>query len=296
MKKVLVTGASGMLGSRIAEYIQQSATFEVYGVGRKNIIRKYKYCQLDLLDKDAVKEVLNELNPDTIIHCAANVNLNDCEVNKENANSLHIEATKTLASFKSGECKIIYISTDSVFDGVKGDYTETDQPSPLNYYALSKLMGEEKLAQVNPNFLVLRTNLYGFHKFEEGNSLFEWIYQNLSKQKNITGFTNIYFNPLYTGQISQIVFQFLDKKETGLFHLGCKEKITKYKFALMVAEEFGFEKSLIQSGSYEETTISLKRPKNTTLDYSKFMSHFHKEYSITEGIKNLKAEFFDKKN
>src|SRR3954447_24156995 len=165
MKKVLVTGASGMLGSRIAEYIQQSATFEVYGVGRKNIIRKYKYCQLDLLDKDAVKEVLNELNPDTIIHCAANVNLNDCEVNKENANSLHIEATKTLASFKSGECKIIYISTDSVFDGVKGDYTETDQPSPLNYYALSKLMGEEKLAQVNPNFLVLRTNLYGFHKF-----------------------------------------------------------------------------------------------------------------------------------
>jgi dTDP-4-dehydrorhamnose reductase len=295
MKKVLVTGASGMLGARIAEYIQQSATFEVYGVARKNIIGKYNYRQLDLLDKYVVKEVLNELNPDTIIHCAANVNLNDCEVNKENANSLHVEATETLASFKSGECKIIYISTDSVFDGVKGDYTETDQPSPLNYYALSKLMGEEKLAQINPNSLVLRTNLYGFHKFEEGNSLFEWIYQNLSKQKNITGFTNIYFNPLYTGQISQIVFQFLDKKETGLFHLGCKEKITKYQFALMVAEEFGFEKSLIQSGSYEETTIGLKRPKNTTLDYSKYMSHFNKEYSMTEGIKNLKADL-DKTN
>jgi dTDP-4-dehydrorhamnose reductase len=291
MQKILVTGAAGMLGYKVASYFFQNKDLEIYGTGRRNIQTPYNYLQGNLLIEKELDALLNKIQPDIIVHCAANVNLNDCEVNRAGAYQLHVETTKKLAAYNSEKCRFVYISTDSVYDGIKGNHSETDVTNPSNYYALTKLEGERAATSVNEHALILRTNIYGFNQNGNGNSLFEWIYKNLNAQKAITGFSDVYFNPLYTAQLAQLIMHFIDKNVNGVWNVGCKENVSKYEFALLIAEAFKFDKSLVKSGLINEMPAGLKRPKNTTLNIDKLKNAIENSYSIIDGINQLKTDF-----
>jgi dTDP-4-dehydrorhamnose reductase len=291
LKKVLVTGAAGMLGSSVAKYMEKSNEFKTFGTGRTSVEASSNYYVANLLDSDAVHELLDDLQPDVIVHCAANVNLNQCETDKEAADKIHVEATATLASYKPGICKLIYISTDSVFEGVKGDYTEEDATMPLNYYAASKLKGEEKAFALNKNTAIVRTNIYGYKKNGASNSLFEWLYKNLSNKNTVTGFTDTWFNPLYTIQLAEVIFGIAKTNITGIINAGCKEYISKYDFAKLVADVFGFDGELTRKGSIDAMPSELKRPKNTTLNTALLTGILGRCYYINDGIKMLKNDF-----
>lgn len=294
MQKVLITGAAGMLGSAIANRMLNDKNFKIYGTGRSNANTLYSYTKADLLNDEGLNQLINSTKPDIIIHCAANVNLNDCELNKPEANKIHVDVTKKLASYKPGKCRFIYISTDSVFDGKQGNYSEEDKTSPLNHYALSKLEGEEAAIEANHNSLIIRTNIYGFNHNKNGNSLFEWIYKNLKSHHSISGFTDIYFNPLYTVQLAELIITLINKNITGSINAGCKEKISKYQFALFVADAFKFERSLIKASLSDEMPSILQRPKNTTLNINKLSHLAGKNFSIKDGINQLKTDLQQK--
>ena len=295
MQKVLVTGATGMLGSKVANYIFNDPNFKAFGTGRSDVQSLFTYIKADLLNKSELNNLLTSVYPDIIVHCAANVNLTDCETNKTEAYKINVEVSKQLASFNPGVCKIVYISTDSVFDGWRESFSETDTPAPLNYYAQSKLEGENAVIKANKNSLVLRTNMYGFNSSKEGNSIFEWLYKNLSADNNVSGFTDIHFNPLYTLQLAEIIIRLINKNAKGILHLGCIEKISKYQFALLIAEAFGFDKSLIKADVSNVMPSTLKRPKNTTLNTTELYKLTEKKYSIADGIDQLKSDFIQQK-
>ncbi len=291
MQKILITGATGMLGSKIAEYLSKTEKYKVFVTGRKSINNAYDYTQADLLNAEERNNLLHHVQPDVIVHCAANVNLNDCELNPENAYKIHVHTSEQLAAYNPENCKIIYISTDSVFDGNKKNYTEEDKPAPLNIYAETKFKGEHAVAETNFNHLILRTNIYGFNSAANNNSLFEWIYKNLSAGNAITGFTDIIFNPLYTGQVADIIINCLEKNLTGVFHAGCEEEISKYTFAKKIAGAFSLDKSLIQPGNSNSVSSTLKRPKNTTLNHTALDKALKKKYNLQDGITQLKSDF-----
>lgn len=295
-KKTLITGVNGMLGSFVVQKLLQRPDLDIYGVGRSESndeISDGNYFQLDLLDLAALSDLLVELSPDVVVHCAAEVNLDRCESHPEYADKIHRDVTTVISSHDPVKTRLIYVSTDSVFDGRQGNYSEDDQTNPLNYYAMSKFHGEEAVRKRRENYVILRTNIYGFKK-NNGNSLFEWIAERLSAGVGITGFDDLTFNPLYVGQLAQVVSDLIDSDFSGTLNAACDDFVSKYRFAVDIAHEFGWDSSLIAKGNSDMFPSKLTRPKNTTLNIAKLKAVTGYVPSLKQGLQQLHKDFESK--
>ena len=220
--RILITGISGMLGKDVAAHFIQDGKHEIAGICRHPdaIQLRCRIFQGDLLSPNDINQALTAFKPECIIHCAANVNIRDCEANKEETYALHVESTALLAGYPL--CKrFVYVSTDSVFDGVRGNYQENDQTVPQNYYAATKQLGEAAALTHNQHALVARVNIYGYNTPLK-NSLFEWGYKSLKNGNAITGFDDVYFNALYTQQVADVMENLIVPGFDGIIHLGIR--------------------------------------------------------------------------
>ena len=289
MLRVLITGSSGMLGKDVFVRFSK-AGFRVFGVDQVKSLLLPEESQIigDITDNEFVSLVLKKVNPHIIIHCAAIVNLNACEENHDLAFSLHVEATKNLAQYKAGGTKVIYISTDSVFDGKKGNYAETDMPNPLNYYAKSKLEGENA-AKLNPNYIVVRTNIFGFN-IPLRNSLAEWAIKNFESSNNISGFDDVIFNAIYTKHLAGILVEAVNLDIKGTINIASGDYVSKYDFLQYMACKFKFAKEKIGKTLMKDLDFEITRPLNTTLNINKAKKYFSIP-SIFEGIDQLYIDY-----
>jgi dTDP-4-dehydrorhamnose reductase len=288
-KRVLVTGASGMLGKRVYGRLSKIKGIKVFGTGR-NEIDVLNYRQANLLNAEDLNTVLGWSKPQVIVHCAALVNLDFCEKNPMIAENLHINVSRRLAR-SSGLEKFIYISTDSVFDGQRGNYYEWDEVNPLNKYAESKYLGESAIVKEELEYLVLRTNILGFNE-PLRKSLFEWAYSSLSVGQQINGFDNVFFNPLYIEDLANIIAQFvMYKHEKGVYHVGSIGEISKHQFLVDISRFFKFDQDLIRQVGMPTRMYNAKRPFNTTLNVSKSIESGIKIPTVTETIKSLLYDF-----
>lgn len=258
-----------MLGSRVFETLSNNPLYTVYSVGRSGTGKHHLAC--DLSDIRRFSKVLDELSPDVVVHCAANVNLENCEKEKDYTYKLHVAASRVISSNKHIK-KSVFISTDSVFDGQKGRYKEEDFVGPLNYYALTKALAEESFLNAAHESVILRTNIFGFNRTLRS-SLFEWAWHNLENNKQISGYRNVLFNPLYVGTLARIVEQLLENGALGLFHVGSAEGLSKYDFIVKIAEAFNFPQTLVKE-SVAENNGPVLRPLNTILDVSLIQSRY----------------------
>jgi len=291
--RILVTGSSGMLGKDIVEILSNNINCSVYGFSRTlNPFFSKDYQVIgDLTNLEFLSSSLEEINPDVIIHCAAIVNVDKCETNKRLAEALHHDVTEILVRYKSGSTRFIYISTDSVFDGQKGDYTEEDIPNPINYYAKTKRDGEIVVLENNHNAVVIRTNIYGFH-LERGKSLVEWAIDNLKQGKSISGFTDVYFNPVYTKQLAEVIRDIIPAKYfKGILNVTTKEHCSKYEFLLRIAQQFNFKPNLIVKDSVKNFEFLAPRPINTTLNANLLESVFGRKLTLQDGLSALNRDY-----
>lgn len=277
-----------MLGYRVYKTITANTAHQVFTLGR-SAFQHQNHIQCDIADGQALARILKDISPDYVVHCAANVNLESCEREKDYTYRLHVVSSRIIASDKN-IARSIFISTDSVFDGKEGSYTEDKFVAPLNYYALTKALAEECFLNAAHPSVILRTNMFGFNNPVK-QSLFEWAYSNLKKNVVISGFSNVYFNPLYIGTIAKIVEQLLMQEQTGLVHIGCKNGISKYEFLLKVATVFGFPHSLIQEVQAQNNN-NIQRPFNTILSTQHFETiSGRKPPDIDAELQQLLSEF-----
>ncbi len=288
-KKVLITGSSGMLGKDIFSSFSKM-NYSVFGVDLVKSEKLPDNYQLtgDLTNVFFLSSVLKKIKPDIIIHCAAIVNLHTCEEKKDLAYGLHVKVTQRLAQFNPGKTKIIYISTDSVFDGKKGNYSEEDTPNPLNYYAKSKLEGE-KVAQNNPNHIVIRTNIFGFN-IPLLNSLAEWAIQNITQKNSIHGFSDVVFNAIYTKHLSKIIVDLVQNNFTGLINVASANSMNKYEFLIKITKALGQPKKLIQESNSKGFNFTVQRPLNTSLNVQK-ISRLVRLPQMTDGINDMIKDY-----
>ncbi len=281
-----------MLGKSVYRYFVESGKYQIYGVSRQssNSFSEVKMFYGDLSSEDFVKS-MSHISYDAIIHCSAEVNVNLCEQDNDLAYKSNVTAVKNVFSLLKAE-KYIYISTDSVFDGDNGNYIEASIVNPLNYYAQTKLLGENNVKEFTSNHYILRTNIYGFNKPMK-NSLFEWCYTELDKKSEIQGFKNMLFNPLYVGQLAKLIFAIVASDlEFGVYNISSNDKISKYDFLVKVANEFNFSSSLIEPILFEKNNLTAKRALNTTLDNSKIQKIFKDfDFSLSKGFSMLKKDF-----
>lgn len=288
---ILITGASGMLGrALVAVFLPKSeCVVAVCRTRQPHFPEDVIFECGDLTDPDCVETLVDQYDPDFVIHSAALVNLSLCEEFPDSAMALHAEVPRRLVrSLRRGQ--LIYISTDSVFDGQKGGYSESDDCAPLNRYAATKLAGELATLE-NPDHLVLRTNLYGFHVPPNEQSLAEWLWHELSAGHAITGFTNVLFNPLYVEQLADLVSTCCEMKLSGVLHLGCHEGISKYEFACRFAEIGGVKPELVKMGQMDLSSVGMKRPTNTILNCQKQRELLGSLPDLNEGIRAWHRDF-----
>ncbi|UCD55159.1 MAG: SDR family oxidoreductase [Candidatus Omnitrophota bacterium] len=269
MKKLLITGASGMLGSNLVSEIGKR--YEVFGLYRNHPNPELKnQFKVDITDHEKLKRVIDSVRPDFFVHTAALTNVDTCERDFDLARATNSLATRDLASIlKPYGTRFIYISTESVFDGKKGNYNETDTPRPINNYAKTKHEGEVFVEQLSDNFVIIRTTIFGWNHVKEPGSFAEWVYKSLRDKQTIKMFTDVMFSPITVNTLSLLIDKLLQMDFTGTLNIGSKDSLSKCKFGIFLAGLFGFDRSSIMPISVDSFKFAAKRPKNVSLNVSK---------------------------
>ena len=290
--RIGVTGASGMLGTALIDELtnkhQVFATSKGKGYEKEGVQWEY----FDLTNLQKIDRWLVDTDPDVVVHCAAMVNIDECENNVEFAKNLHIDTTRKLANYlKQRNKKLIYISTDSVFNGKKNEpYIELDQPNPLNVYAETKLLGEEPVLQMERG-LVLRTNIIGWSKSVKL-SFAEWVLNGLVKGEPLSLFTDVIFSPLHVSDLSIIIIRAIETEISGLYHCTSKDSVSKYDFGIKMAEIFNLSVDNIKKISIEDMHFEASRPKNMSLCSEKLNSILkYDSPNVSDAIKLMKCQF-----
>ncbi len=267
--RILVTGASGLLGLNLALCTarEHAGQHNVFGTVNDHAIRTdaFTVLQTDLSLPGAVERLLEQTQPDWVIHCAALADVDACESNPERARQLNTELPAQLARYVArGGARLVHISTDAVFDGVKGGYVEEDAPNPLGVYAKTKLEGERRVAAADPTAIIARVNLFGW-SLTGKRSLGEFFVNNLSSGKRVMGFTDVFFCPLLVNHIAGLLLAMLEKKLSGLYHVVSRECSSKYDFGVAIARRFGLDASLISPTSVLQAGLKAARSPNLSL-------------------------------
>jgi dTDP-4-dehydrorhamnose reductase len=264
-RRVLITGASGLLGLNSA--LEAAKEHLVFGLANSHRLNTtvFNAIQADLLVPGTIQRLLEDTQPDWVIHCAALANVDLCETNPQQAQQLNSEIPYELAQHVArGGARLLHVSTDAVFDGLTGDYSEQDAPNPLGVYAHSKLAGEQAVAKANPQAIIARVNLFGWSLFGK-RSLAEFFFNSLSAGKACMGFTDVFFCPMLANDLGTVFLKMLEGGLSGLYHTVGSQCLSKYEFGVQVARHFGFDEKLVIPTSVEDSGLKAARSPNLTL-------------------------------
>lgn len=287
--RVLVTGATGLLGSKLVEKLTRKE-YHVYSGYNKHEPINGEPIKIDVAKKDDVEKAFEVSKPDVVIHTAALTNVDECEMNKELAWKTNVIGTKNIADMsKHYNAFLIYISTDYVFDGEKGMYKEDDEPNPINYYGLTKLKGEEEVMKLD-NYLIVRTSvIYGSTPASGKTNFALWVIENLKKRKEVKVVVDQWNTPTLNINLADMIIELLEKRLNGVYHLAGATRISRYDFARLIAKVFELEENLIVPTTSDQITWIAKRPQDSSLNVTKALNTLtNKPLQITEAIKLLK--------
>ena len=269
MARILLTGASGLLGLNFA--LQEYQNHEIIGLVNQRRLSNapFKSIPTDLSQPGAVTRIVEEVQPDVIVHCAAIANIDQCESMPEFAHRVNAEVPGEFAKeSKKRSIKLVYISTDAVYDGAKGDYSETDAPNPLSVYAKTKLAGEAQVLAEDPNAVIARVNFFGWSLLGK-RSLSEFFFNNLAAGNQMKGFTDVFFCPLQVNDLVDVLLEMVSKDLSGVYNTVSAESLTKYDFGVSIAKKFGFDPGLIEPISVFDGGLKAARSPKLTLSTQK---------------------------
>jgi dTDP-4-dehydrorhamnose reductase len=267
--RILVTGASGLLGLNLALFAASdpSSQHVVFGTVNQHLLRTRAFSVLpvDLLAPGAVERLLEQTRPEWVINCAALAVIDACEADPARARQLNVELPEKLARHVArGGARLVHLSTDAVFDGQRGEYVETDQPNPLSVYAATKLEGERAVAAADPTAILARVNFIGW-SLSGQRSLAEFFYNHLQAGQPVVGFTDVYFCPLLATDLSRLLLRMLEQGLSGLYHVVSRQGVDKYTFGVALARRFGFDERLIAPLPVAQASLRAARSPRLTL-------------------------------
>jgi dTDP-4-dehydrorhamnose reductase len=232
---------------------------------------------------------VERINPDIIVHCAALTDVDYCQDHPREAYDNNVTASVNIAeAAKNINSHLIFISTESVFDGNKGNYAEEDRPNPVHIYGKSKLEAERRVFAIVPDACVMRTTFYGWNKLKKL-SLAEWVIKKASDGEEVGGFKDIYFSPILVNTLARFIFRIDEMRYAGTIHVAGGDSCSKFDFASMMADIFGLNKNLIKPISCEEMGLKAPRAKKSTLNVLKAVKLFGETMpGIKEGILEMK--------
>ncbi len=282
--RIFITGGSGLLGSKIAEIALRN--YEVYTGYCHNKPEFGEPVKFDLA-KDTDLEVIYKIKPEVIIHTAALTNVDECETNKELAYKINAEGTRRVVEIaKDLGAFFVYVSTDYVFSGDKGMYKEKDEPNPIDYYGYTKLLGEKYC-----DCIARPCVIYGAKPASGKVNFALWLIDKLRNEDEVKIITDQYITPTLNTNLAKMLLEIAEREPRGIFHLAGDTRISRYDFALRIADKFDLDRDLIIPSRMEEMRWIASRPKDSSLDTSKALGYLkEKPYSLDKALEILKGE------
>ncbi len=270
VRKVLIVGSNGLLGQKMTELLLRGSPHSVVlsSVESRPAVsyQSADYLQLDITSKKDVRQAFASTEPDVVINCAAMTNVDACETEREAAWRVNVGGVENLAeSARSHGTTVVHVSTDYVFDGRSGPYSEEDRPDPLSYYGKSKLASENVLRTSGVPYVIARTMvLYGFAPAVRPNFVL-WLLQCLEQGTRVRIVDDQVGNPTFVDDLAYGLLRTIELVRTGVYHLAGREIVSRYDFALRVARAFGHDPALISPTKTASLRQAAPRPLSSGL-------------------------------
>jgi dTDP-4-dehydrorhamnose reductase len=266
---ILLTGGSGLLA--VNWFYSKRSDYNVYlGLNERQIQPKGGHIlYLDFTSEQNLLTQLQTIAPNVVIHTAGLTNVEKCENNPELAFYINVEISSIVAKVtKKLNIPLVHISTDHLFSGMSSLVAENEPTNPINVYGRTKVQAEGAVFEINPDALIIRTNFYGWGTSYR-KSFSDQIIQSLRNNQTLQLFDDVCFTPIFAESLIQIVHDLFDKKAKGIFNVVSDDRISKYEFGVLIAEEFGLDKSLIQKSNLQSQIKLVKRPLDMSLSNRK---------------------------
>ncbi len=291
MKKILLTGGSGLLATNWA--LLQRNHYDVYiGLHDRVVnIKGVNTVKLHLDSVDSFEEDIINLKPDIVVHTVAISNVEFCEVNPDEAYLVNVGIASIVAKICwKYQIKLVHISTDHLFSGIRPLISEEVDVAPVNIYGKTKAEAEVQILCNNPKALVIRTNFYGWGT-EYRSSFSDTILQGLRLGKVLDLFNDIHYSPIIISELVQITHSLIDMNESGIFNVCSNERISKYEFGIKLASIFNLGTSNINIGSFMNMKQLVRRPLDMSLSNNKVKSLLSYSIpSISEQLVQLRQQ------
>jgi len=267
--KVLITGSNGLLGQKILHKLANDDSVELIAtsIGLNRVSRKagYKYISLDITNQKAVKNVIMSENPDVIINTAAMTNVDYCEDQKEKCDDLNVNAVKTLSEISNKiNAHLVHLSTDFIFDGKNGPYTEDDIPNPLSYYGLSKLKSENILLESESRWTILRTIIvFGVAENLSKENIVLWAKDALEQGKKLNIIDDQYRSPTLAEDLADACISSFKNLKFGIYNVSGKDFMSIYEIVERIAKYYCYSTKMLNRISTDTLNQKAQRPKKT---------------------------------
>ena len=284
-QKLLVIGV-GFLGQKLMS-VFKARGFEVYGAdtsGDENV-------KIDITDRQSVLGVFESVRPEVAVLTAGLTNVDLCQEDPTLCSKVNILGVENVAQaaikFNS---KLVFISTDYVFDGLKGNYAEQDDLNPLSVYAWSKIEGE-RIVSALPDHLILRTStLYGFNNADDKMNFVKWVVSQLEEGNQVKIVSDQKTNPTLIDDLAEATARLIELGEKGVFHSVGSEPISRYDFVKKIISVFGLDESLLEETDSRRFVQKAERPADSSLKITQIESKGIRMRDCLSGLREMKRQ------
>lgn len=268
-KTILITGANGLLGQKLVELLVQESTVDLIatakGENRLPNSQGYRYVSLDITNSGEVNTVFDTYQPHVVIHTAAMTNVDTCETDQTGCELLNVTAVAYLIeACQKRDTFLCHLSTDFIFDGADGPYTEEAIPNPISVYGASKLRAEKLLEASSIRWAIARTVLvFGIVSDMSRTNIILWVKKSLEEGKQINVVTDQFRTPTLAEDLAMGCWLIAHKEAQGIFNISGSDFLTPYEMAIKTANFYGLPVELIQEADSSTFSQTAKRPPRT---------------------------------
>lgn len=300
MTRILLTGANGLLGQKLVGLLAGNESVDLIATARgDNRLPHeagYTYRTMDITDRQQVLEVVADTKPDVIIHTAAMTNVDQCETEKDACWKQNVSAVEYIVeACQQNDIFLVHVSTDFIFDGAAGPYDETAEPNPISFYGWSKFAAEKVVMHSNLRWAMARTVLvYGIAHDMSRSNIILWVKKSLESGKTIKVVTDQFRSPTLAEDLAMGCWLIADQRAEGIFNISGRDVLTPHEMAILTADYFGLDKSLITKADASTFTQAARRPPRTGFSIEKARHTLgYQPRSFQEGIGILAAQIGD---
>ena len=300
MKRILIIGGTGLVGSKLSEFSRKYG-FESFSTYNARSLDVGNSVRLDVTDRAATMALVRKVKPDVIVDTHALHNVDYCETHREESRRVNVDGTRNLVDAAKGAgSRFLYVSTDYVFDGTRGSYREEDPTTPLSYYAENKVEAE-KIVSTLPSFIIARPSVvYGWNALEKSGTpsssgktvnFAMFVLDKFEKHETVRAVNDQYSSPTFADSLAVALLTLAGMHVNGVFHVAGRSCLSRFDFAVEAAKIFDYSPDLVQKVSSSDFKQVAKRPMNSCLSVEKAESMLRMRFmSVGEGLTEMRNQ------